>query len=211
MIRTLRTVALVALTATLTLAFTQERVKKKKLDFVASHSAALKAWNSRHYGACLEEVRAMTSAVSIQRMKAILAAIPAPPEGFEIRKQTEPEKVFEQAGAMAGMMGAIGTQVEVSMRGEGATLDYSIIADSPAAQMMGMMFSNPAVLGADAELIKYGAHRALLGKEGKRWSLKLLLNDKHVIEVKVTGRDDEFLLGIVNQAVVDKLAAALSN
>lgn len=205
----------VALCAVAALAVAQERVKPKTpADFKATLAAASKAWDNQKYGGCLEHLRTLTALVSVKRREAVLAALPGAPKGFEI----VPEKKNQNAAAnpyLAGMTAMVGTSIERKYREtEGrATVNVTVTADSPMITMFSAYAANPAMLGENGELIKYGTHTAVLKTEsaGKQYSLQILVNAKHLCDVKVRGRDDEFVLRLFNQGVVDKLAAVLAN
>lgn len=211
MLRPLGTIVPLVLCASAAAALVQERVKPKKVDFEETHAAVLRHWKAGQYGACTEGLRELSGLVSIERVKAILAALPAPPEGFQVASQTEvDESEANPMAAAAGGLGAfMGNVVERQYRGQGASIQLTVTADSPLAQMFGMWVANPQMLGPDAELVKYGAHNAVLRKDGNRWNLQVLLNGKHVVDVGVDGRDDEFLLKFLNQAAVDSLSTVL--
>jgi hypothetical protein len=88
-------------------------------------------------------------------------------------------------------------------------IKVTLTADSPMVQMFGMMTANPAMLGPDAELIKYGATSAILKKEGTRRSLQIPIAGKHLCEVKWPNEDEDALLAMFDQASVTKLTLAL--
>lgn len=199
----------VATSAALALGLVQERVKKNEpKDFGALHAALGKAWTDQEYGTCLDLARELSGLITQKRTEVILAALPAAPEGFEVEKQRE----NDQAGnPFAGAMVGFGSIIEQKYKETGGSgrIDVTVTADSPLIQMFKMWAANPEMLGADAELVKYGEHSAVLRKEGSRWSLQILIGDD-LCEAKANGKDDEFLLKMFDQAAVDKLAGALS-
>jgi len=191
------------------LALVQERVQKKKADFPTAHAAALRQWEAGQYGACLGSLRELEGLVSRKRIETILAALPAAPQGFRVGDETQLQEL--ENNPFAAMAGMVGNAVNRSYQADDASIDLTITADSPLAQMLVMWLKNPKLVDPSAEVVKYGAHSALLKGEGTDWDLQLLVDDKHLVEVKVSGKDDEFLLRFLDQAAVDRLAAVLRN
>ena len=76
--------------------------------------------------------------------------------------------------------------------------------------MAKMMFENPAMIGPDAELVTYEQCKAILKKEGSRWSLQILIDDT-MIEARFGQEDDEFALKMFDQAALDRLHRAIAN
>lgn len=194
----------------------QERVKPETpKKFEESLRAVDQAWKSASYGTALKELRHMTMLVGVKRTEAIIAALPKAPAGFE----AVPDKTREdlannpQAAAMAGAMGMVGTLINHRYKAtEGRdSIDVSITADSPLLGMFQMIAANPQALGANKELIKYGAHKAILDTTNKnRVKLQIMIGESTLCDVTVTGRDDDFLFAMWDQSAVDQLAAALS-
>lgn len=189
-------------------ALVQERVKQKKADFPTTHAAVLQQWNAGEYGACLEGLRELTGMVSVKRVESLLKVLPAAPEGFEVESETTLEDLQDQP--FLGMAGMIGSSVERSYgASDGAHLQLTVTADSPVAQMWSVWLANPQMIDPSAEVVKYQAHSAILKQDGETWELTALIHGKHVIEVRLDGRDDEFLLKFLDQKTVDALARVL--
>ncbi|MEM6675502.1 MAG: hypothetical protein AAF726_21815 [Planctomycetota bacterium] len=184
----------------------QERVQKAGPDdFPSLLTQASEAWTAERYGACDESLKSALRLVGKKRREAILAAFPAATEGWT-RKDAKADEA-----AMAMLAGLAGSVVEADYRGpEGRNLEVKAMVDSPMVQMMAMQLSNPAMLGDDAELIKYGQHRALLRKNsGNRYELMILVDDD-IIQANSRSMSDDELLGVMSQSVVDGLAAAMA-
>ncbi|MCP3915832.1 MAG: hypothetical protein GY711_09770 [bacterium] len=203
-----------ALCAAAAIAVAQERVKPKSAaDFPKTIEAASKAWTAGHYGRCLDNLRTAIGLVSNKRAEAIRAALPGAPAGFEVVPERKTDATANPY--LSGVTAMVGSNVTRKYRETDgrASMNVSVTSDSPMIGMFSTYAANPALLGPDAELIKYGSHTAVLRKEGggKQHTLQLLIEGKHMCETKLRGRDDEFLLKVWNQAAVDKLAAALMN
>ncbi|QDV09759.1 hypothetical protein Poly30_53190 [Planctomycetes bacterium Poly30] len=184
----------------------QERVAKKEAkDFPALLTSARAAWDAGQYGKASAELKEASKLVAMKQREGILAAFPAAPEGWTFT----PSEVEEGAVMLMGMTG-----LTVEGRYQGPSNEHAsmtVMVDSPMVQMMSMMFANPAMLGDDAEVIKYGKHQAILQKNGdKRYDLQLLIGNDF-IQVESREMTDEALLGLCNQAMVDKLEAAMKN
>jgi hypothetical protein len=189
----------------------QERVKPKgPADFAATLERAGKAWSEGSYGRCLEELNTCLELAFQKRSEAIRAALPAAPEGWTV-PATDARNSAQANPFAAAMAGTIGNVVEHEYRqtSGGATAHVTVTADSSLVPMLAMMFGN-AALDPESEEIKYGTHRALLKKQGERLILQILVSEAHVVEVRLSTTNEDFLFSLFDQAAVDRLAAALS-
>lgn len=184
----------------------QERTKKKEAkDFPALLASASAAWEGGHYSKASADLKAASSLVAEKQREALLAAFPAAPEGWKFT----PTKQNDAAGMMFGMTGLMIEGKYEGTQKERVTLTMNV--DSPMVQMMSMAFSNPALLGDGAEVIKYGKHQGLLKKNSNdRYELSILIGDD-LIKAESRGMTDDALLVLCSQAMVDKMAAALTN
>lgn len=190
----------------------QERQKAAApADFPALLTQAGKAWDAKQYGGCLKTLRQASALVVIERVKAVRAALPNAPDGFEKTGQEENDQAAQNPFA-AAIAAGYGSSIEQNYQEKNgnASIRVSITADNPMVQALGMLFSNPAMREAGTEVVKYGPHNALLKKQGDSWNLQILIG-QDLCEVNVDGRKDDFLLAMFNQAAVDKIAAALAN
>ncbi len=184
----------------------QERTKKKEAkDFPALLASANAAWEAGNYGKASADLKAASSLVGAKHREALLAAFPAAPENWKFT----PTKQNDAAGMMMGMTGMV---IEGKYEGpERERVKLTMSVDSPMVQMMSMAFSNPALLGDGAEVIKYGKYQGLLKKNGNdRYELSILIGDD-MLQADARGMTDDALLVLCNQAMVDKMAAALTN
>ncbi len=200
------------LLALLPLAAAQQLVKAKKAaDFATLHSSIQTSWEAGQFGACLAQTKELMALVTKKRTAAIRAALPQTLDGFE---RVAPKKE-DAAGAamMAALSASIGSVVEQVYRPVGDTggqrVTITVTSDSPMLQMVSMWITNPAMLGPDAELIEYTGYKGVLQKQGNGYSLQVLIGDD-LVEAKAPGREGDFLFGVLSQAVVDALAAALA-
>ena len=148
----------------------------------------------------------LSALIVSKRSANILAALPAAPAPYEIVPQKK-QDANPFAGALAASVGSVITQKYRSDRGR---LTITVTADSPMVAMAGMMFNNPAMLGPDAELIKYKECNAILSKEGRSWTLKFLI-DKTMVDFDLGKESDEFGLKMFDQEAVTKLHRAIVN
>jgi hypothetical protein len=190
----------------------QERVKKNEpADFRALLESAQAAYDAGRFGACVKDLQAASSLAVVQRAKAIRAALPAAPAGFAI----EPDESLEEALA-SPMLGAmalgIGSVVQQTYRaeGRGGSIDVTIQVDSPLLQMFQMWVTNPAMLPKGSEVIKYGAHTAVLRDDGGTRNLQLVI-DANLVEVSWPNADEDALFAMFDQKAVDKLAGVLGS
>lgn len=206
--RNLTTALLLPLTlaAGAALPLAQERVSKKAPTFEELHSTIQRAYADGRYGLAMNKTRELLGVLAPKWTEAILAALPAAPEGYEV----VPQKKQAQApgGMLAAMATSMGTVIEQQYKGAGDRLQVTVTADSPLVQMFGMWVSNPALLGEGAELVKYGPYNAILKQEGSGWNLQILIGNS-LVEAKGRKASDELLLGMFDQAAVDRLAKEL--
>jgi hypothetical protein len=208
----LRLAAVALCAVPIVLAFAvQERVKPKAAEDVPALLAKTgETWKAKQYRACLTNLKQALHLVTVERMKAIRAALPAAPAGFEKEAHAEEQDAAANPflAAMSAGVGSVVEQSYSSADGSGS-LRVTITADSPLTQMFSMWVANPKLLEPGSELIKYGAHNAVLKKQGSGWQLMTVI-DQDLCEVNVDGRDDDFLLKFFDQAAVDRLAACLA-
>ena len=197
-----------ALVAALPLGLAQERVKKKgAADFAAVHQSLGESWKAGQYGKSVDLARELLAIANTKRSAVVMAAMPAAPEGWTVESEEQSAQENAMAAAIAAGMGTTIQRRYSNESGEGS-LELTVTADSPLAQMVQMWLTNPQMLGEDAELVKYGTSQAVLRKDGDSWNLQMLIDDD-LVEATLYGQSDDFLLGFLDQAAVDKLAAAL--
>ena len=204
--RALRTAA-VALTLLTAVAVAQERTRDKKpATFQEVHGSVQTHFQAGSYGKAVAAGREMMKLLTAKRSGALLGAMPAAPAGYEVLAQPKGQD-NPLGGALAMSVGSIVTQ---NYKGATGTLKVTITADSPMMGMVAMMFTNPAMRGPDAELIKYKECDAILKKEGNAWTLQLLIEET-LVEGRFGKENDEFALAMFSQAAVTKLHATISN
>ena len=196
--------ALVTLAA---LPLAPQRVSKEQpKDVKTTHAEVWRAHEAGQSGKAVKAAKDLLGLLQAEWTTAILTALPAAPEGFEV--QPQPKKDPQTANALAGMAGMVGTVINQRYTAPGKQINVNVQADSPLVQMFGMWVANPQMLGPDAELIKYeGDVNAVLKKEGKRWSLQMLVGTS-LVEAKGEISDDA-LLKMFDQVAVDRLRKVL--
>ncbi len=187
----------------------QERVQKKELTVPEALSSAGKAWEEKRFGDCVKVLRETLGQVSSAHSRAIRAAMPEAPEGFEKIAPRKEEDLANNPFA-AALAGSVGSSVQQQYKGAKGKIECRVTANSPMIQMFSMWISNPAMLGNDSEVIKYGPHSAVLKTvgDGRSYELKILVNES-LIEVDGQGISDDELLSFMSQAALDRLVSAL--
>lgn len=189
----------------------QKRVQPKgPREFPAVLQSASEAWKAGSYGRCLGELKDAMAIVTTKRAETIRAALPKDREGWK----ADPDPKNEAAAnnpLVAAFAAGVGNVVERTYRQEGGRgrITATVTADSPLVQMFNMWLANPAMLGDGAELVEYEEHKAVLRKEGQGWNLQILINGKHVCEVRAQNASDEQIFAMFDQAVVNRLAEVL--
>ncbi len=209
MLRTIAATAplLLAAASAVTAFAPQERTKKVEAkDFPALIETARTSWDAKSFGGAAKALQDALTLVNAKRREVCMKAFPKAPEGWTF-KPNDPDKA---ENAMFG--GMVGIMVEGNYKGpEGERLNVKTTIDSPMIQMMSMMITNPALLGDDGEVIKYGKHSGVLQKKGTQgYELSILIGDD-IVQADANGLSDEALLKIMSQAVVDGFEAALKD
>jgi hypothetical protein len=185
----------------------QRTAPKKPPTFAEAVEAATKAAEGEQFGSAISSLQSAIRDLQKKQRVAILAGMPKP-EGWEIQD----EEANELADEMSAGMAVAGMTARRQYRmGDGKSLDVEITANSPMLQMVAVMFNNPAIVTADGgEIVQYGAHKAILKKNGDAsHELQILMHDKHLIRVNAQGVSDDELLKIFDQAFVDRMEKPL--
>lgn len=192
-------------------AVAQERTRDKKPPtFAELHAAVKTQFDSGSYGQAYGSARELLTLIGVKRADAIRAAMPAAPEGYEIVPQKKEDEAARNNPLLGAMTAGVGNIIEQEYRGSKGTLRITATADSPMMAMAKMMFDNPAMLGADAELIKYEQCKGILKKEGRQWQLQILIEDT-MVDAKFGSEDDDFALKMFDQAAVNALHRAIAD
>lgn len=180
----------------------------KEATFPEAVEQAKKSFDAQEYGAAVTALQAAIRAVQKLQRTAILTALPKP-EGFTIRDEEPPKDDASNPFAMT--MGMV--VLRHYDKGDGKSINVEIMANSPMAAMLAMMFANPSIVKADGgEIVEYGKHKALLKKNGDTGQeLTILLFDKHVVKATAESMTAEELLAVFDQAAVDRVEKALGN
>lgn len=185
----------------------QERSAPKKAPtFPEAVDQAKKAVEAEKLGAAITALQAAIRDLQKKQRIAIQACLPKP-EGWTIRD----DEVDESAETMGLTTTVIGMTMTRHYEKGNNSIHVEVTANSPMMQMLAMMFSNPALITADGgELVKYGAHKAILKKSGDNGQeLQILMHDTHLIKVNAQGVSADDLLKIFDQALVDRLEKPL--
>src|SRR5262252_1561562 len=166
---------------------------------------AKRAADGEQYGAAIAALQAAIRDLQKKQRAAVLAGMPKV-AGFEVQDDQVDENVAQfQAALIAGMT------VTRHYRKDDKSIDVEVTANSPVLQMLSMLFANPAAITADGgEIVKYGAHKAILKKNGDSGQeLQILMYDKHLIKVTSQGLSADELLKVFDQAFVDRMEKPL--
>lgn len=179
----------------------------KEPAFPEAIEQAKKAVESADYAAAVAALQAAIRDVQKKQRAAVLAALPKP-EGFTIRD--EDEKKDADNPFAAGLV-ALGMTLTRHYEGKGdKNLEVEVTANSPIVSMMSMMLTNPAIAKADgAEIVEYGAHKALLKAGDGSQELSIVMHGKHLVKVTAHGMTADELFAIFDQAAVDRLEKPL--
>lgn len=187
----------------------QERIKAKDAtDFPSLLQNAGRAFQDGRYGACIAGLKDCVELAVQKRTEAIRAALPGALDGWRVQEQRKAQP-NPFATAMATTVGNVVEETYREVNGRNS-VTVTVTADSPMVGMVSMAIANPA-LDPEAEGIRYGAHKAILKKHGQGLNLQILIAEKHLVDVKTSMDDEDFLFRLFDQRVVDRLAAALAS
>jgi hypothetical protein len=190
-------------------AVAQERVKPKgAADFGTLYEQVKSDYEAGRFGSAYEAARELTAVIAMKRAETIRAALPDAPEGYEKMPAKKGDDV-RQNPMLAALAAGIGTVIEQVYKGPGGLIQVTVTADSPVIAMFNAMFGNPALLGENQEMIKYGDIMAVLETSGERKTLKIII-DNTLVESKFPKRNDEFIFAMWDQKAVDRLKEALA-
>ena len=194
------------LATSLATAVGQERTAPQKPPtFPEAVDQAKRAADGEQYGAAIAALQAAIRDLQKKQRAAVLAGMPKV-AGFEVQDdQVDDNAAQFQAALIAGMT------VTRHYRKDDKSIDVEVTANSPVLQMLSMLFANPAAITADGgEIVKYGAHKAILKKNGDSGQeLQILMHDKHLIKVTSQGLSADELLKVFDQAFVDRMEKPL--
>lgn len=186
--------------------FAQSRKSQPKAqDFPTLNTAALKQFEEKKFGDCINSLNEMIRLAQSGLWDAIVAVHPAPVEGFTFQ---EPKKDEASAALLHGMIG-MQQPVEWEYRKSGGSIRANVHPNSPAAPILAATMKM-AAMQENAEEIGYEKHKGLLEKRGNGGlELKILIWSKHLVTVTTQGLSEEGLFAMFNQAFVDSLATVL--
>jgi hypothetical protein len=195
-----------ALAASLATVLGQERVTPQKPPtFPEAVDQAKRAADGEQYGAAIAALQAAIRDLQKKQRAVVLAGM-LKAAGFEVQDdQVDENAAAFQAALIAGMT------VTRHYRKDDKSIDVEVTANSPVLQMLAMLFANPAAITAEGgEIVKYGAHKAILKKSGDNGQeLQILMYDKHLIKVTSQGLSADELLKLFDQAFVDRMEKPL--
>lgn len=198
---------LAVLVTLFTPAAAQERSAPKKAPtFPEAIDAAKKAVDADKLGAAIAALQAAIKDLQKKQRTQVLAALPKP-DGWQIEDQQPDEQADNLA---AGLLGG-GFTVTRRYRNGDKSMNVEVTANSPLIGMLSMLFANPTLIQADGgEIVKYGAHKAILKKSGDNGQeLSILMHETHLIKVSSEGLSADDLLKVFDQACVDRLEKPL--
>ncbi|MFY9344674.1 MAG: hypothetical protein WAT39_19430 [Planctomycetota bacterium] len=185
----------------------QERSGPKKTPtFPEAVEQAKKAVEADKLGAAIAALQAAIRDLQKKQRAAVLACLPKP-EGWTV----EDDAVDENSEAIAAGIAAAGMTMRRRYQKGEQSIAVEVTANSPLMGMLTMMFDNPTLVEASGgELVKYGAHKAILKKSGDSGQeLQLLMHGTHLIKIDAQGVTADDLLKVFDQAFVDRLEKPL--
>lgn len=139
-------------------------------DFGALNEQVKSDYEAGRFGSSYKVARELTAIIAMMRAETIRAAVPEAPEGYEKMPVKKDDDVCQNR-MLAAMAAGIGTVVEQVYKGADGRITATVTADSPVIAMFNTMFGNPALLGKNQELVKYGDTMAVFETNGERRTL----------------------------------------
>ncbi|MGE3163933.1 MAG: hypothetical protein AB7O52_03440 [Planctomycetota bacterium] len=186
--------------------YAQSRKSQPKAqDFPTLHASALKHFEEKKFGDCIQTLNELIRLAQGGLWDTVVAAHPAPVEGFEYQ---EPKRNEVNAAFLQGLAG-MQQPIEWDYRKSGGSISVSVHPNSPAAPILEATMKM-AAMQENVEEIGYEKHKGLLEKqESGRLELKILIWGKHLITVTAQGLTEDGLFAMFNQAFVNSLASIL--
>jgi hypothetical protein len=146
-----------------------------------------KAYKAGDFGALRASLQDALQLLGQRAAANLAAALPEPLAGWKA------EAAETSSGGALGMLGG-GTQASRQYsNAQGQSVKIEVTADSPVVAQLGMLLTNPAMMGAMGKLIRIGSQRAVQTNDNE---IQMLL-------------DNRILVGITGDAPVEaKLAYA---
>ncbi len=195
-------------------ALAQERVKPKgPADFNTVHANVKKLFEAGSFGKAYAGSKELMVLIGARRAEAIREALPTAPPEHEKVPFKEPKNQVQQNAMMAivaGMAASVGNVIKQIYTGPNGQIEVSVTTDSPFIQMFQMLLNNPAMVGENQELIKYGELMAILETQGQRKTLKIQIKSS-MVETVFPDHSDDFIFAMWDQAAVSKVEAIISN
>jgi len=204
----MKLIRILAIPATCLLAMgAAQGIKGKKWEFASSVKKAQEAFDGKRYGACLTELKTSLAEVGKLRSAAILASMPAAPAGFQIQETNNDSNAL-------GLFG-FGAEIKRDYKKGDDVVHFTVMADSPVVAGMQAMLSNPILIASDktAEVVSFGANKGILrvNAEDKTGKLELLIGGAHLLTVEWSGLGKSDVEPLLEEELVNKIAAALAN
>jgi len=189
----------------------QQRVKPKgQADFGALHGAIGKHFHAGHFGKAYAAAKELMAVIGARRAVAIRGSLPEAPPEYVKEPFKEAKNAAMQNNALFAMAAGVGNIIEQKYNGSGGRIQVTVTADSPFVQIFNMMIGNPAMVGENQELIKYGDIMAILETQGQRKTLKFVI-ESSLVEAQFANHSDEFIFAMFDQNAVDVIEAAITN
>ncbi len=190
-------------------AVAQERMKPKgPADFATVHADIKKHFDAGHFGKAYSNAKTLVGLIGVQHGNAIRASLPDAPANYEKVPYKPPKNQAMQQNLLGALAPGVGNIFEQVYRGPNGQFTTTVTSKSPLIQMMRMVINNPAMLGDNQELIKYGEILAILETQGKRKTLKIMIDDS-LIETAYPDQSEEFIFGMWDQDAVDTAANSI--
>ncbi len=192
-------------------AIAQERVKPKgPADFKTVHASVKTHFDAGSFGKAYAASRELTTLIGQRRAEVIRKSLPVAPPEYTKVPYKEPKNKAAQNAMLGALAASVGNIIDQKYTGPGGQITVTVTADSPLIGMFKMMINNPAMIGENQELIKYGDILAILETSGKRKTLKILIGNS-MVDAAFPNHSDDFIFGMWNQAAVDAASAAIIN
>jgi hypothetical protein len=185
-------------------------LKAKKWELPASLKKIQESYDAKKYGAALSELKTMAAELGKLRGAQLFDALPAVPNGWE-----SPDQRAQDGDVTGfGMLGMSGTKRDYTRKGDdNVRMTITLMGDSPIVAGLAPLLSNPQLLGGEAEVVTFGAHKGMLkaDKEEKSGSLQLVVGGAHMVNAEWHGLTRDELEPFLSEEAVKKMADALLN
>jgi len=183
--------------------------RKGRPDFSREVNAAVKAFEGKHYGACVHHLRRAEIRATLLRRKRVRESLPDLGAGYTVADNTGYEDTAKSGTGIYQPID-LGETIERAYTSREKTLRITLTLDTPAARTLATMIGRMG--GKNAVVIDYVENKALLETKAENdYRLTMVLGKTHRLVVDTTNISEETLRRIFSQENVNRISKAVTD